>query len=184
MPVFELHANRIIAHILLQMAFSFYSILGDLFMVLLTGRVHSLPTVALKPLFCPLLAQVYINVLTGDLGLYLFTHTQRNHTVYILPSLDFLLFNISSLWLSYVYCISQFSIVIPLSILQIPHILSILLLITIWIVSSLKLLRIKFLWTLLNMLLVDICPHFSLSTYSGMSHTQYICFNFSKTSVF
>lgn len=67
-------------------------------MVLLTGRVHLLPTLALKPLFCPLLAQVYINVLTGDSGLYLFTHThQRNHTVYILPSLDFLLFNISSL---------------------------------------------------------------------------------------
>ena len=167
MPVFELHANRIIAHILLQMAFSFYSILGDLFMVLLTGRVHSLPTVALKPLFCPLLAQVYINVLTGDLGLYLFTHTQRNHTVYILPSLDFLLFNISSLWLSYVYCISQFSIVIPLSILQIPHILSILLLITIWIVSSLRQLWIELVFTFVYQFLWMYVSSFLLHKYLG-----------------
>ena len=46
-------------------------------MVLLTGRVHLLPTLALKPRFCPLLAQVYIYVLTGDLGLYSPTHIKE-----------------------------------------------------------------------------------------------------------
>lgn len=108
MPVFELHANRIIAHLLLQMAFFFYSILGDLFMVLNTGRfIHGIAYRQSSLTAYPGTKTTFLSFISA--GIYLcidrwfgtlFTHThQRNHTVYILPSLDFLLFNISSLWL-------------------------------------------------------------------------------------
>lgn len=163
------------------MAFFFYSILGHLFMVLLTGRVHLLPTLALKPRFRPLLAK-YIFMYRQVIRDSIHPHTsKKSYSVHTSISRFFVVQHFISMIVMF---IAQFSIVIPLSILQIPHILSILLLITIWIVSSLKLLRIKFFWTLLNMLLVDICPHFSLRTYSGMSHTEYICFNFNKLAVF
>lgn len=169
------------------MAFSFHSILRDLVMLLLTGIAHSSPTLAQEPPFCPLLAQVCIYLQVTQDFVYSFTYPhQRNHTLYTLLFLDFLVVVQHFIPMTKpCYCTSQLlSTVMLLSILQTHYILSLLLLIRIWIVFYFEATMNQVLWTFLNMLLVDICPHFSLSIYPGMSHTIYICFIFSKNCQF
>lgn len=126
-------------------------------------------------------------ICTGDSGLCLFIHlptSKKSYTIYTSVS-GF--FGGCSTFYPYkpCYCMSQFlSTVMLLSILQTHYILSLLLLIRIWIVFYFEATMNQVLWTFLNMLLVDICPHFSLSIYPGMSHTVYICFIFSKNCQF
>ena len=185
--IFELHTNGVTVHILLQMAFFLSLNTAEIYSLLLTGVAHSSPTLAQEPPFCPLLAQVCMYLQVTQDSVYSFTYPhQRNHTLYTLLFLDFLVVVQHFIPMAKpCYCMSQFlSTVMLLSILQTHYILSLLLLIRIWIVFYFEATMNKVLWTFLNTFLVDMCPHFSLSIYPGMSHTVYICFIFSKNCQF